>query len=89
MLPQASLAVYVLVLDLLHPVPTSSPSADVMLGVPHASLAVAVPAPGIEVGLHPRSLPVGQEVNTGPLTSAVHVKVWPIVAVLPQPSVAV
>ena len=60
-----------------------------MLGVPQASVAVATPASGIEVGLHPRSLPAGQEVNTGPVTSAVHVNVWLVVAVLPQASVAV
>jgi hypothetical protein len=59
-----------------------------MVGVPHPSVAVALPASGIEVGLQPRSLPAGQNVNTGPVASATHVNVWPMVAVLPQASVA-
>ena len=54
-LPQASLAVNVLVLEKLHPLLTTLPSLDVIVTAPHASVAVAVPsdASGL-AGLHPR-----------------------------------
>jgi hypothetical protein len=60
-----------------------------MEGVPQASVAVAAPGAGTPAGLHPRSDPVGQNVNTGGVTSTVHVKTCVQVEVLPQPSVAV
>ena len=60
-----------------------------IVGVPHASVAVAAPGAGTPDGLHPRSPPGGQKVNVGAVVSTVHVKTCSHVAVLPQPSVAV
>ena len=54
-----------------------------------ASVAVAAPGPGIPVGLQPRLLPGGQNVNTGGNTSDVQVNTCEQVAVFQQPSVAV
>ena len=65
------------------------PSADVMVGVPQASVAVAAPGAGTLPGLQPRLLPGGQNVNVGGVTSAVQVNTCVQVAVLPQASVAV
>ena len=54
-LPQASLAVNVLVLEMLQPLVTTLPSEEVMVTAPQASVAVAVPreASGL-TGLQPR-----------------------------------
>src|SRR5204863_7553633 len=53
-LPQASLAVKVLVCELLHPLLTTAPSVEVKVGVPQASVALAVPSePAGAVGLQP------------------------------------
>ena len=62
-----SVAVYILVLDQLQPlVFTGLPNVELIPGVPpQLSVAVGVPAAGNEVGLHPRLLPAGQEVNPG------------------------
>ena len=60
-----------------------------MVGVPQASVAVAAPGAGMPVGLHPRSDPGGQNVNTGGVTSKVQVNTCVQVAVLLHPSVAV
>ena len=68
-LPQASVAVYVLVCDRPHPLDVILPSADVIVGVPQASVAVAAPAAGIEAGLHPSADPGGQKVMLGGVTS--------------------
>ncbi len=54
-LPQASVAVNVLVCDRTH-VPLTGPSLDVTVGVPQASVAVAVPSAALIAavdGLHP------------------------------------
>ena len=54
-LPQASVAVNVLVCDLIH-VPLTGPSLDVTVGVPQASVAVAVPSAALmaaDDGLQP------------------------------------
>ena len=54
-LPQASVAVNVLVCDLIQ-VPVTGPSLDVTVGVPQASVAVAVPSAAsiaADDGLHP------------------------------------
>ena len=54
-LPHASVAVNVLVCDLLHPLLVTSPSLCVIVAVPHASVAVADPSAVVgEVGLQPR-----------------------------------
>jgi acyl CoA:acetate/3-ketoacid CoA transferase alpha subunit len=87
--PQPSVAVYVRVCERRQPLLVTEPSALVMVGVPQASVAVAVPAAGTPVGLQPRSLPAGQLVNVGGVTSTVQVKTCVQVAVFPQPSVAV
>jgi hypothetical protein len=55
--PQASVAVNVLVCEPTHPVVEAAPSLEVMVVVPHPSVALAVPNAAIiagEVGLHPR-----------------------------------
>ena len=91
-LPQASVAVNVLVCDLLHPLVIIAPSVDVTAGVLQPSVAVAVPsAPFIVAvdGLHPSAIAFPVAVMVGAVKSSVHVAVLDIVAVLPQPSVAV
>ena len=88
-LPQPSVAVYVRVCERVHPVTVILPSAEVMAGVPHASVAVAVPAAGTSAGLHPKSPPAGQNVNVGGVVSDIQVKSCVQVDVLPHPSVAV
>ena len=68
------------------------PSLCDSVGVPQASVAVAVPraAPiSFAEGLHPRVVVVPPVVITGGVTSAVQVTVLEIVEVLPQPSLAV
>ena len=87
--PQPSVAVYVRVCDRVQPLVVILPSELVMVGVPHASVATAVPAAGTPAGLQPRFEPAGQEVIVGGVTSAVQVNTWAHVAVLPQASVAV
>ena len=53
-LPQASEAVNVLTCDLKHPLVVIAPSLEVMVGVPQASVAVAVPSEVLRsVGLQP------------------------------------
>jgi hypothetical protein len=55
-LPHPSLAVNVLVCDRPHPLLCKGPSVGDIVGVPHASVAVAVPSAAViaaEVGLHP------------------------------------
>jgi hypothetical protein len=72
-------------------VPTSalSDEADIP-GVPvQLSEAVAVPAEGKDVGLHPKSVPAGQKVKVGISVSTVYVNNCVHVDELPQLSVAV
>jgi len=91
-LPQASVAVNVLVCERRHPLLCMLPSDEVTVGVPQASLAVALPSAPFMVavdGLQPRAKVLPFAVIVGPVTSAVHVAVRVVVAVLPQPSVAV
>ena len=65
------------------------PVAEVIVGTPHTSVAVAAPGPGTPVGLHPKFAPGGQNVNTGGIKSTVQVNTCVQVDVLPHPSVAV
>jgi hypothetical protein len=91
-LPQASVAVNVLVCVAMHPALVTAPSEEVTVGVPQASVAVAVPsAPLIRAtaGLQPKVNVVPDGVRTGGVTSAVHVAVREVVAVLPHASIAV
>src|SRR5678815_767758 len=85
----ASVAVYVLVCELEHPVDVAAPREEVMFGVPQLSVAIAVPAEGNPVGLHPSAKPAGHDVNTGASVSAVQVNTCVQVDELPQLSVAV
>ena len=87
--PHPSIAVYVRVCVRKHPFGITDPKVFVIIGVPQSSVAVATPGAGTSEGLQPRSDPGGQNVNTGGVTSTVHVNTCVQVAVFPQPSVAV
>src|SRR6266496_2004187 len=92
LLPQASVAVHVLVCDAAQLDVVMGPSDDVRVGVPHPSLAVAVPSAAFiseATGLHPSVVAVPVAVITGGVTSTVQVTVRDAVALLPQASVAV
>src|SRR6476646_9110593 len=85
-LPHASVAINVLVrVYSLAQVPGALASLVVMLTVPHASLAVAVPNDGVNG--HSMVAATGTEVNTGAVLSST-VIVCEAVAVLPHASVA-
>jgi len=91
-LPQASLAVNVLVCDALHEVVDIVPSAAVIVAVLQPSVAVAVPSAALiseAEGLQPSVVVVPPAVMDGPLRSRIHVTVVEAVAELPQPSEAV
>ena len=93
-LPQASVAVQVLVCEREQPVLPTGPSLAVGVSTPlQLSEAVALPnAPLIVavVGLQPRAVvAVDVGVITGAVTSSVHVTVLDVEAELPQASVAV
>ena len=90
-LPQASVAVHVLVCDLAQ-VPVTGPSTGVKVNVPQALLAVADPSAASIVaddGLHPSVVAVPVAVITGVDAVEAQVTVLDAVAVLPQASVAV
>ena len=87
--PHPSVAVYVLVCVLKQPSGITAPNDEVIPGVPQSSVAMATPGAGKPPGLHPRSEPGGQNVNTGGVTSTVQVNTCVQVDVFPQPSVAV
>ena len=91
-LPQASLAVNVLVCEREQLVLVILPSLDVIVVLPHASVADAVPRAALisaAFGLQPSVVVVPPVVNDGTALSAVHVIVLDAVAVLPQASSAV
>jgi hypothetical protein len=71
--PHPSVAVYVLVCDLRQPLVDIEPRAEVIVGVPQASVATTVPAAGTPDGLQPRSEPAGHDVIVGGVTSTVQV----------------
>src|SRR5258705_9602372 len=90
-LPQPSIAVNVLVCVCVH-VPVTGLSVDDTVGVPHASVAVAVPNAALiseAAGLQPKVVVVPVAVMDGGTRSEVQVMVLAVVAVLPQPSIAV
>jgi len=92
-LPQPSVAVHVLVCERKHPLLCTAPSVEVSVGVPQASVAVAVPSAAsiaADVGLQPNAPFAGVPVVVivGAVTSTVHVAVRDVEAVLPQASVA-
>ena len=91
-LPHASIAVHVLICDRLHPVDVIAPSLDERVGVPQASVAVALPNDVFicaAVGLQPALATLPVMVIDGGVTSFVQVTVLEMVAVLPHASVAV
>ena len=91
-LPQASLAVNVLVCEALHVVVVIVPSIAVIVVVLQPSVAVAEPRAASRSeaeGLQPSVVVVPLAVMDGPLRSRIHVTVEEAVAELPQPSEAV
>ena len=91
-LPQASLAVNVLVCEAEHEVVDIAPSIAVIVVVLQPSVAVAVPSAALiseAEGLQPSVVVVPVAVMDGPLRSRIHVTVAEAVAELPQPSEAV
>jgi hypothetical protein len=93
-LPQASVAVHVLVTDLAQPVDPTAPSEAVGVNAPlQLSEAVAPPRAASIVavdGLHPSEVDaVEVGVTVGGVTSCVHVTVLDAVPTLPHASVAV
>src|SRR4030095_4529775 len=91
MFPQASIAFNVLVCEREQPSLVTLPSLEVTVGLPHASVAEAVPnAPFISPadGVHPSVNEPPPVVRVGAVTSAVHVAVRDAVEVFPQASIA-
>ena len=91
-LPQASMAVNVLVCEAEHEVVDIVPSAAVIVVVLQPSVAVAEPSAASiseAEGLQPSDVVVPVAVMDGPLRSRIHVTVAEAVAELPQPSEAV
>lgn len=91
-LPHPSVAVNLLSCDLLQPVLVIAPSVCERVGVPHASVAVAVPRAVViadDVGLHPKFCVVYVPVKVGGALSSIQVSVRDVVAVLLQASLAV
>jgi len=76
----------------MQPEVVTAASTEVTVGVPHASVAVAEPRAELiseAAGLQPRVVVLPVAVIEGGVISAVYVTDLDIVAVLPQPSVAV
>ena len=91
-LPQASLAVKVLVCEREQLLLEILPSLEVMVVFPQASVAVAEPSAALisaADGLQPSVVVVPLVVTTGATLSADHVIVLDAVAVLPHASIAV
>ena len=91
-LPQASLAVNVLVCEREQLLLVTLPSLEVIVVLPHASVAVALPRAALisaADGLQPNVVVVPPVVTTGAVLSPVHVIVLDAVAVLPQASLTV
>ena len=91
-IPQASIAVNVLVCDAEQLVVDTGPSEELIVGVPQPSVAVAEPSAAViseACGLQPRDTLVYEPVNTGGVISAIQVTVREVVVVLPQASIAV
>src|SRR4030095_7035641 len=85
-------AVNVLVCDEDELVGDTAPSVEVTVGVPQASVAVAVPSAALiseACGLHVKERVVPPVVIVGAVRSLVHVTVLEAVAELPHPSTAV
>jgi hypothetical protein len=92
LLPQASMAVNVLVCEEEQVVVDTAPSVNDIVGVAHPSVAVAEPSAAViseEAGLQPSGTLVYEPVNTGGTWSLIQLTVLVIVAVFPQASTAV
>ena len=92
MLPHASVAINVLVCVRPQPELEILPLVVVTVGVPQASVAVAVPnarSMADAEGLHPSASELPEFEMNGAVTSTVHVTVRDAVDVVPQPSLAV
>lgn len=88
-LPHSSIADQTLLCDLVQLLLCTGSSLTVIVGTPHASVAVAVPSALLispADGLHPSVVPVPPVVSTGGVTSSVQVTVLAADAVLPQAS---
>ena len=91
-LPHASIAIKVLVWVLLQLVVDIVPSLEVTVTAPHASVAVAVPSASLiseAVELQPSVNEVPVAVTVGGVRSSIQFTVLEVVALLPQPSIAV
>jgi len=91
-LPQASDAVNVLVCERKHPLLLTEPVVVATVGVPQASVAVALPSAAsiaAAVGLHPSGASLPEAVSVGAVRSSIQVAVRDVVDVLPHMSVAV
>src|SRR5687767_15561221 len=91
-LPQTSLAVNVLVWEREQALLVIFPSLEVIVVLPQASVALAVPSAlliSLAAGLHPSVVVAPPVVSTGAVLSPVHVTVREAVEVLPQKSLAV
>jgi hypothetical protein len=91
-LPQASMAVNVLVCVRSHPLLTTAPSDDTSIGAPQASVAVATPSAAVienAGGLQPRFNEPPLMVNKGGVKSVNQFTVLDAVDILPQASMAV
>jgi len=91
-LPQASIALNVLVCERLQPSLVTEPSLTLIVGLPHASFVDAVPRHALispADGLHPSEHDPPPVTRLGGVLSALHVTVRAAVEVLPQASLAV
>ena len=91
-LPQPSTAVNILVCNAEHEVVDTAPLVNVTVGVPHASVAVAVPSAAVisaADGLQPSDVAVPVAEIVGGVASVIAVIVCAQVAVLPQASFAI
>ena len=91
-MPQASVALNVLVCARLHPVLCTGPSLDTIVGALHASVADAFPSATLmtaAVGLQPNIVDVPITVSAGGVRSLIQVTVLDAVKKLPVLSITV
>jgi hypothetical protein len=91
-LPQPSEAIKVLTCEKVQPLEVTAPSVNVTIGVLQAAVAVAEPSAAViseAEGLHPRVTEAGIIIMVGGLGALSQLTVLDVVALLPQPSMAV
>jgi hypothetical protein len=91
-LPQPSEAMNVLTCEKYKPLEVTAPSVNVTIGVLHAAVAVADPSAAViseAEGLHPSVTEAGIIIMVGGLGALSQLTVLDVVALLPQPSIAV